>query len=84
MKPELKTEELPLPNFGPKPDTDLNKYKVRYLKANLDDPGDRTELEIIETKGIKGDNEVVLLSVDKFACMDRYYIVLKYMEKTDD
>jgi hypothetical protein len=67
-------------NFATAEDYDVNKYAVRYFKANLSDDVDRGILTDIETKGIRNDG-IVLLSTDKYVFMDQYFVVIKYMEK---
>jgi hypothetical protein len=76
---EIKTEDISLPGLI-KSVKGKENYKVRYLKVNLDDPGSLAELEIIETRGLQGD-EIVLLGKEKYNFMDKYYIVLQYLEK---
>jgi hypothetical protein len=76
----IKTEELALPSFGPTPSDELSDYEVKYFKANVDEPVERAELSIIETKGLKG-TDVVILSKDKFTFMDKYFVIVQYMEK---
>ena len=64
--------------------TGFDKYVVKYLKADVDDLADMLEISSIETRALRakpGDEEVVLISGDKFTFMDKYFIVLKYMEK---
>jgi hypothetical protein len=78
----IKTEEIALPGFAKAPNS-LEGYVVKYLKANLDDEGSRAELEIIETRGLEGD-EIILLGKKEFNFMDKYYIVLQYLEKTSN
>lgn len=76
--------ELPvmpsLGTFNSQEEYDVNKYVVRYLKANLADDMERSLLSEIETRGIRGDG-IVLLNTDKYVFMDQYVVVLKYMEK---
>jgi hypothetical protein len=66
--------------------TGYEKYTVKYYKANMDEPVDMLELSNIETRAIRatpGAEEIVLVDKDKFTFMDKYYIVLKYMERTE-
>jgi hypothetical protein len=67
-------------SFSTAEDFDVNKYAVRYFKANLSDDIDRTALSELETRGIRNDG-IVLLSTDKYVFMDQYFVVIKYMEK---
>lgn len=79
----MKVETLSLPGFGggaSAPGFDSNGFRVRYGKYDLDDLGAIAELEIVETKGLKG-VEIVVLSKDKFTFMDRYFLVVTYLER---
>ena len=80
-KAPLKVEELAAPSFGPSANIDASKYAIKYIKVNLDDPGERTELELLETHGVRDNEEIVILSIDKFTFMDKYIVVMKYLEK---
>ena len=58
----------------------LQKYSVKYFKANMDEPADIMELQDIETRAIHskaGEEEIVLMDKDKFTFMDKYFIILK-------
>lgn len=62
----------------------LEKYKIKYKKVDVDDPVAMLELSDIETKALHakhGDEEIVLVSTDKFTFMEKYFVILKYMEK---
>jgi hypothetical protein len=74
-------EESMFPGFGPKKvdENDFNNYHVRYAQIDIMDPGSRAELEIIETRAIKNQG-VVILTKDKFTFMDKYYMVVSYLE----
>jgi hypothetical protein len=79
----VKAEVLSLPGFGPGPGASAFNpvdYRVRYGKFDLDDMGAMAELEIIETKGLKAE-EVVVLQKDKFTFMDKYFMIVTYLEK---
>jgi hypothetical protein len=76
----ITTSEIGVPNFGPAPKADMTKYAVRYLKANLDELDQRIELETIETKGIRGD-DVVIIQRQNFTFMDKMFMVVTYLEK---
>lgn len=60
--------------------TDINKYEIRYAKVDLDDIGGRTEVEIIKTRSLRGDG-IILLSEDKFTFMDKYFLIIQYLEE---
>lgn len=78
----IKTEELSFPGFGPKKQegVDFSGYSVRYAKIDLDNPSSITELEILETRAIRGQG-IIILSKDKFTFADRYLIVVCYLEQ---
>jgi hypothetical protein len=73
-------EEVGLPGFGPSTKFDLKKYAVRYVKVLIDDASQLAELEILETKGLAGE-DIIILSKEKFNHFEKYYIVLNYLEK---
>lgn len=77
--------ESMFPGFGPKKidEGDYNNYKVRYAHIDMMDVGSRTELEIIETKAIKGQG-VIVLTKDKYTFMDKYFMVVSYLELERD
>lgn len=74
-------EESMFPGFGPKKidESDFNNYRVRYAQIDMMDPGSRAELEIIETRAIKNQG-IVVLTKDTFTFMDKYYMVISYLE----
>ena len=59
------------------------KYRVRYGKYDLDDMGAVSELEIIETQGLAG-KEIVVLNKDKFTFMDKYIMIVTYLELIEE
>jgi hypothetical protein len=67
-------------NFATAEDFDVNKYVIRYLKANISDDIERATLSEIETRGIRNDG-IVLLSSNSMIFMDTYFVVIKYLEK---
>lgn len=77
-----KIDPLTLPGFIPaeKAEVDLKKCSVRYLKADLDSAEGRTDLEHLETRAIRGDG-VYILNKDKFTFMDKYFMIVAYMEE---
>lgn len=77
---EARTFEMPGISDKMNPSKGLEGYSVKYFKADLDDEGDLLELQRIETDGIRGDN-VVILTKDKFTFMERYFLVVSYMER---
>lgn len=60
---------------------DLVGYQVKYCKADMDDLTETSALQEIETRGLNPNGNVVLLNRDKFTFMDKYFIVLQYMER---
>ena len=85
LEPRAKIQPTVMPEVSGKMNkkADLSKYAVKYFKANMDEPADMLELSDIETKALHakpGDEEVVLMSTDKFTFMDKYFIILKYLE----
>lgn len=79
----MKVETLSLPGFGGGSSAsaiDPNGFRVRYGKYDLDDMGSTSELEIIETRGLFG-KDIVVLSKDKFVFMDKYFLVVTYLER---
>jgi hypothetical protein len=69
------------PGFGAKKldESDFRNYKVRYALIDVMDPGSRAELEIVETKAVKGQG-VVVLTKDTYTFMDKFFIVISYLE----
>lgn len=80
---ELKTEEISIPGFGPIAKKSTDSYAVRYCKANLDEVDQRMALEEIETRGLKGE-EIVIIQRQNFTFMDKMFMVLTYLEKVRD
>lgn len=73
-----------LPGFGPSRkggEYDLKKYKVRYFKADMDNPEDVSTLESIETRALLGE-DIVLMSKEKFTFMQQFFMLLCYLEYT--
>lgn len=62
---------------------DPSKFSIRYRKFNLDDLGDITELEQIETRAIR-DQGVFVLSKKDFIFMDKIFMLISYAEMDDD
>lgn len=79
----MKIEELGIPGMTSKLDQgiDLKDYSVKYFKADLDKDEDRSFLQDIETRGVRGDG-VAILTRDKMSFMDKYFLVIQYLEKT--
>lgn len=83
----LETRDIGMPGISGKisnKNNNVDKYTVKYHKANMDEPADMLRLSEIETKALHskpGEEEVVLIDKDKFTFMDKYYIILKYLER---
>lgn len=73
------------PGFGHKKIDvrDMNNYNVRYAKIDMDDLGSRTEIELLETRAIQ-DRGIVILTKDKFTFMDKYFMIISYLELSED
>lgn len=81
----MKVETLSLPGFGPGNSDakfDPLNYRVRYGKYDLDDMGSVSELELVETAGLAA-VDIVVLTKDKFTFMDKYYMIVTYLEKIE-
>lgn len=57
-------------------------HVIKYYKADLDDPSQVIVLQNIETEGLKGD-KIVVVKKDTYVFMDRFFIVIQYLEKTN-
>jgi hypothetical protein len=61
---------------------ETSKYRVRYQKLNMDELGDITELERIETKVLHGEDFFVMSKKD-FVFMDKVFILVCYLEPVE-
>lgn len=77
--------EMPIPAMADKLKNrqDYGDYSVKYIKSDIDDLAGMAELQSIETRGIAGDN-VILLDRDKYVFMNNYFIILHYLEKNPE
>jgi hypothetical protein len=74
--------ENTIPGMTPKTSSfNTEDYSIKYFKANLDEPSEVLALQDIESKAIRGKGEIILLSTDKMSFMDKYFVVLRYMER---
>lgn len=82
--PGMNVEEFSLPSMAEglanSTGKDLSQYSVKYFKADMDDVTDVLELQSIETRGLRG-TDIVLLKSDKYTFLERYFIILQYLEK---
>lgn len=83
LNENIRTEELGLPGMTSRntQGINLNEYSVKYFKADLGSDEDRTFLQDIETRGVHLNGGVMLLSRDKMSFMDRYFVIVQYLEK---
>lgn len=61
-----------------------DSYTVKYYRADMGEAADLLELSDIETRALRakpGDEGVVLIDKMTYSFMDRFFIILKYMEK---
>lgn len=80
----FKLEDIGLPGMSGKSQggIDVNNFTVRYCKACLDEPADVQLLEEIETKGLRGD-DIIVLNKEKYTFMEKFFIVITYLERTN-
>lgn len=62
---------------------DPERFTVRYQKLNMDEPADVFELERIETTAIR-DAGIYVLSKKDFIFMDKIFILIMYLQRSDD
>lgn len=79
----LPTSDIGIPSLTQKGASGFEDYSVKYIKADLDDLGDVTTLQEIETRGVRGDG-IVLLSRTSFTFNFQCFIVLQYLEKNGE
>jgi hypothetical protein len=75
---------MPGPGSGKIGKVKLTEYAVKYLKADIDDAASMLQVSSIETKALHaepGREEVVLIDKSSFTFMDRYFIIIKFLEK---
>jgi hypothetical protein len=79
----VKVETISLPGFAnpaTSGDFDPKKYKVKYLKLDMDDPVMVATLEMLETQGLTG-VETVILNKTGWTFLDKYLMLVTYLEK---
>lgn len=59
---------------------EANDYNIKYLKVDLDDASGIVDLQDIETRALR-DAGVQIMTRDKFTFMDRYFMIISYMER---
>ncbi|MCI4435642.1 MAG: hypothetical protein JHC33_02355 [Ignisphaera sp.] len=80
--PGINIEEFAMPNPTGKTTGSVNPedYRVRYFKADIDEPSDLAELELIETEALEGKTKV-LLKKDSFTFQSSFFVVITFLEK---
>lgn len=80
--PGINIEEIAMPGPGSRSGgaIDPSQYRVRYFRANLEEPGDLGTLEQLETDALLG-TDIILLSKDKFSFQSAFFVVITYLEK---
>lgn len=76
----IKTEEINIPGFSTAKVTKASDYAVRVMRSDITDPTSLAELEIVLTRGIEA-KDIVIVDKDKYTFMDKYYIIVTYLEK---
>lgn len=77
---------MPVPAMGDKLKNtpDLTGYSVKYIKACIDDLTEMAALQSIETRGISGNGDIIILDRDKYVFMKDYFLIVHYLEKIHD
>lgn len=77
-----KIDPITIPGFGPTADKEFEaeKYSVKYVKIDMDNPSAITLLEQLETDALRN-NGIYILNKDKFTFMDRYFLIVSYLEE---
>lgn len=78
--------EISIPGFtGKATDGTISSknYRLRYLRVDLSDPGDLGTLEDVMTKGMDG-NDIIILATKDYVFQDRFFMVVTYAEKRAD
>lgn len=75
------SQEEPMPGNMRTTQTDYSNYQVKYAKINMDDQGEVSFLEALESRAIQGDGTVVVLTKEKFSFQTEYFIVISYLQR---
>lgn len=79
--------EFSMPSMFGGASQDISKYvqdySIKYKKFNLDEVADVIELQNLETRGLKG-QDILILKKDNYVFMQTFFIVLQYMEKIEE
>lgn len=80
-----KIDPSTIPGFvpGPTANGDYSKFRMRYKRFDMQEPGDIIELETIETKAIRN-RGVYILSRERFVFMDRILMLVNYLEESTE
>lgn len=81
----IKVETISIPGYGAQSQAEFDptKYRVRYIKVDFDSPEALADLELLETDGLTG-VDIVILNKNTFTFMDKYIMVVTYLEKIGD
>ena len=66
-----------LPSYD---ETLATEYTVKYLKANIDEPGEVMQLQALETKSMLGE-EIILTDRQTNFFEGTFFVVIRYLEK---
>lgn len=83
MLPGFTAQEFALPAManGLKNKNEMSGYVVKYIKADMDDVTDMSELSLILTKGIDGSGDVIILNQGSFTFMTQMFQIVQYAER---
>lgn len=73
---------IEFPGFGPKKEKsfDPKNFSVRYKRIDFDIDDSVSELEDIETAGLLGE-DIVVLYKEKFTFMDKFIMIICFLER---
>lgn len=79
---KISSVEFGIPGMTRASAKDFEDYSVKYLKCDLDDPGDVAMLSNLETRALREDG-IVMLTKDKMGFMTQYFLIVSYLEKNN-
>lgn len=79
----MQTTDISLPGMIKSTASEFDNYSVKYHKADLEDLGDVTLLQEIETRALRGDG-IVVLTRNTFTFNFQYFVVIQYMERNGE
>ncbi len=59
-------------------------YSVKYIKADMDDLGAMSDLELIMTGGVNGTGDIIILKEESFTFMTQRFICVQYLTKNPE